>query len=61
MGRSAMSAARPTKAALVRAIQGVSAAGIVVGLVEIGADGAIRITPKENSVMPKPNGPKPWD
>jgi hypothetical protein len=56
-----MSAARPTKAALVRAIQGVSAAGIVVGLVEIGADGAIRITPKENNVMPKPNGPKPWD
>lgn len=56
-----MTAARPTKAALVRAIEAVSAAGILVGLVEIAADGTIRITPKETGTKPKPQGPVAWD
>jgi len=56
-----MPAARPTKAAVTRAVQAVADAGIVVGVIEIGPDGSIRITPKDERAKPKAKGPEQWD
>ncbi|WP_386681939.1 hypothetical protein [Loktanella sp. R86503] len=56
-----MTQARPTQAAITRAVKAVVAAGIDVGPVEIGADGSIKIYPAEVKAKPKPKGPVAWD
>ncbi len=56
-----MGQARPTQAAIMRAITAYEKAGKDVGPVEIGADGSITIYPAEVKPKAKPKGPVAWD
>ena len=51
----------PTKAAMKRVVEAMQEAGVEIGAVEIGADGAIRVIPKGAKTKAKAGGPKSWD